>query len=91
MYFTKHIFTFVTPYVSIFAEIPLTPASPQRNGERSRNVGHVLKTRGNGAVEVSFESGTAQTSDLHVRFLSCVISLIVLTTLPSPSSAVLLQ
>ena len=30
-------------------------------------------------------------SHIHVRFLSCVISLIVLPTLPSPSSAVLLE
>ena len=30
-------------------------------------------------------------SHIHVRFLSCVISLIILPTLPSPSSAVLLK
>ena len=34
-YFTKRIFTLVAPYVSIFAEIPLTPASPERSDERS--------------------------------------------------------
>ena len=30
-------------------------------------------------------------SHIHVRFLSCVISVIVLPTLPSPSSAVLFK
>ena len=34
-YFTKYIFTLVALYVSIFAEIPLTPASPPE-----RNDGH---------------------------------------------------
>ena len=61
----------------------------------SWNVGHVLKTawkweqlkshlRADG-TNVSFISHT------HVRFLSCVISFIVLKTLPSPSSDVLLS
>ena len=45
------------------------------------------RQRGNGAVEVSFESRTAH---IHVPFLCSVISIIVLPTLPSPSSAVLL-
>ena len=61
----------------------------------SENVGHDLKTAWTGAVEVSFESGTAQMSALFHIFTCafCIlwISLIVLPTLPSPSSAVLLK
>ena len=53
------------------------------------------RQRENGAVEVTFERRTAQVSDIHVRFSSCVIiCLIVLQTLktsPSPSSAVLFK
>ena len=53
------------------------------------------RQHGNGVVQVSIESRTAQMSavffsDIHVLFLSCVINLIVLQTLPSLSSAVLL-
>ena len=51
------------------------------------------RQHGNEAVEVSFESRTARMSALfHIfmcTFLSSVISLIILLTLPSPSSAVL--
>ena len=39
----------------------------------------------------TFVSFTMFISHIHVRFLSCVVSLIVLPTLPSPSSAVLLK
>ena len=48
------------------------------------------RQHGNRAVEVSFESRNF-ISRIHVRFLSCLISSIVLPTLPSPSSAVLLK
>ena len=47
------------------------------------------RQRGNGAIEVSFESRTAQMSHIHVRLLPCVISVFALPTLSSPSSAVL--
>ena len=32
-YFIEHIFTLVTVYVSIFTEIPLTPASPSERND----------------------------------------------------------
>ena len=61
----------------------------------SWTVGHILKTwRGNGAVEISFESRTAQMSALFHIFMcafSSEISFIVLLMLPSPSLAVLLK
>ena len=49
------------------------------------------RQRGNGAVEVSFESRTTKMSafisDVYMLFLSSVIRLIVLPTLPSPYSS----
>ena len=39
----SHIFTLVTLYISIFTEIPLTPASPpERNDERGLTTGSPL-------------------------------------------------
>ena len=86
----------VTPYVSIFAEINLTPASPPKrnNGHSSFwNVGHVLKTawKWSSWSLIWAQDGTNVSfiSHIHVHFLSCLISLIVLLTLPLLSSAVM--
>ena len=60
----------------------------------SWNVGHVLKTawKWSSWSLIWEQDGTNVSfiSHIHVRFLSCVISFIVLPTLPSPSSDVLL-
>ena len=77
-YFMKHIFTLVSLYVSIFTEIPLTPASLLQNEMMditSWNAGlSVLKTR-NGVAEVYFESRTAQMSALFHIF-TCTFCLL---------------
>ena len=84
-------------YVSIFAGTPLTPASlPERNDGRQ-----FLKCRPRFEDSVKMEqlkshlradgTNVSFISHIHVRFLSCVISFIVLPTFPSPSSAVLLK
>ena len=60
----------------------------------SWNVGHVLKTAWGSSWSLIWgQDGTNISFISHnrVRFLSCVISLIVLSMLPSPSSAVFLK
>ena len=56
--------TLDTRYVSIFAEITLILVSPP-----DRNDGRCFEQSGNGAVEVSFESRTAQMSALFHTFV----------------------
>ena len=97
-YFTKLIFALVTLYVSFslkFRWLQQRLLLNETMEASSWNVGHVLKTawKWSSWSLIWEQDGTNVSfiSHIQVRFLSCVISLIVLPTLPSPSSAVLLK
>ena len=92
-YFTKHIFTLVTLYVSIFAEIPLTPASPsERNDGRQ-----FLKCRPRFEDSVEMEQlkshlrAGRHKCQLYFTYSRALFVLCNQSSLTSPSSAVLLE
>ena len=74
--FCKHIFSLVILFVSIFAKFQLTLASLW------------LWYTSWSLIQEQDGTNVSFISHIHVRFVSCVLSLIVLLTLPSPSSAV---
>ena len=88
-YLSKHIFTLVPLFVSIFAEIPLTLDSiftwTYVKRDVSWNVGHVLKEQLKSHLRAGRHKCRHITDIHHVHFLSSLISL-VLPTLPSPSA-----
>ena len=90
-------FTLVTVYVSLSLKFRWLQRLllNETMDVSSWNVGHVLKTAWKwGSWSLIWEQDGTNVSfipDIHVRFLSCVISVIVWPTLPSSSSAVLLK